>query len=64
MPPYLQLAVHLNHVYAGDVIFRKSDIYLVALLWKMICNLGDPMSIRHQYMCARTSLSGLYVRGI
>ena len=29
------------------VIFRKSDLYLVALLWKMICNLGDPMSLRH-----------------
>jgi len=23
------------------------DLYLVALLWKMICNLGDPMSLRH-----------------
>ena len=29
------------------VIFRKSDLYLVALLWKMICNLGDPTSLRH-----------------
>jgi len=29
------------------VIFRKSDLCLVALLWKMICNLGDPMSLRH-----------------
>jgi len=27
--------------------FRKSDVYLVALLSKMICNLGDPMSLRH-----------------
>jgi len=27
--------------------FRKSNLYLVALLWKMICNLGDPMSLRH-----------------
>ena len=27
--------------------FRKSDLYLVALLWKMICNLGDSMSLRH-----------------
>ena len=26
--------------------FRKSDLYLVALLWKMICNSGDPMSLR------------------
>ena len=25
----------------------KSDLYLVALLWKMICNLGDPMNLRH-----------------
>jgi len=24
----------------------KSDLYLVALLWKMICNLGDPTSLR------------------
>ena len=31
----------------GCAIFRKSDLYLVALLWKMICNLGDPMSHRH-----------------
>ena len=30
-----------------EVIFRKSDLYLVALLWKLICNLGDPMSLRH-----------------
>ena len=30
-----------------QVVFRKSDLYLVALLWKMICNLGDPMSLRH-----------------
>jgi len=28
-------------------MFRKSDLYLVALLWKMFCNLGDPMSLRH-----------------
>jgi len=28
-------------------IFRKRALYLVALLWKMICNLGDPMSLRH-----------------
>jgi len=48
-----------NHVYViqgGEdsqdplsllVIFCKSDLHLVALLWKMICNLEDPMSIRH-----------------
>ena len=29
------------------VIFRKSYLHLVALLWKMICNVGDPMSLRH-----------------
>ena len=28
-------------------IFRKSDLYLVALLWKTVCNLEDPMSLRH-----------------
>jgi len=28
-------------------MFRTSDLYLVALLWKMICNLGDPMCLRH-----------------
>jgi len=28
-------------------MFCKSDLYLVALLWKMMCNLGDPMSLRH-----------------
>ena len=27
------------------VHFRKSDLYLVALLWKMICNLGDSVSL-------------------
>ena len=30
-----------------QVIFRKSDVCLLALLSKMICNLGDPMSLRH-----------------
>ena len=30
-----------------QVIFRRSDLYLVALWWKVICNLGDPMSLRH-----------------
>ena len=30
-----------------QVVFRKSDLYLVAILWKMICNLKDPMSLRH-----------------
>ena len=30
-----------------QVIFRKSNLYLMALLWKIICNLGDPMSLRH-----------------
>jgi len=29
------------------VMFGKSDLYLVALLWKMFCILGDPMSLRH-----------------
>ena len=27
--------------------FRKKDLYLIELLWQMICNLGDPMSLRH-----------------
>jgi len=27
-------------------MFRKRALYLVALLWKMICNSGDPMSLR------------------
>jgi len=30
-----------------NFIFRKIDLYLVVLLWNMICNLGDPMSLRH-----------------
>ena len=30
-----------------QVISCKNDLYLVALLWKRICNLGDPMSLRH-----------------
>jgi len=28
-------------------LVRKSDLYLMVLLRKMICNLGDPMSLRH-----------------
>jgi len=39
------------HRLIGSLIFvghfRKSDLYLVALLWTGICNLGDPMSLRH-----------------
>ena len=30
-----------------QAIFRKSDIHLAALLWKMICKLRDPVSLRH-----------------
>ena len=30
-----------------QVIFLRSDLYLVALLWKTICNVRDPMSLRH-----------------
>ena len=47
----------MSHVWLGNVahmklqvIFRKRDLYLVALLWKMICNLGDPMSLRHPWL--------------
>ena len=51
------LCLHLDNQLQGgedsqdplslQVIFRKRALYLVALLWKMICNLGDPMSLRH-----------------
>ena len=27
--------------------YYSHHVYLMALLWKMICNLGDPMSLRH-----------------
>ena len=43
----------------------KVTYILVALLWKMICNLGDPISLRHPvaavglYLC----IMGLYVFG-
>ena len=37
-----------------QVIFRKSDRYLVALLWKIICNLGDPMSLCHPVLRGHT----------
>jgi len=37
----------------------KSYLYLVALLWKMICNLGDPMSLCHPV--ARYSISKVNV---
>jgi len=30
-----------------SLVFHERDLYLVALLWKMICNLGVPMSLRH-----------------
>ena len=30
-----------------SIIFRKIALYLVALLWKLICDLGDPMRLRH-----------------
>ena len=59
---YIYIYVHMN-LYAGrswiimcDVKRRntfighfkqKSPVYIVALLWRMICNLGDPMSLRH-----------------
>ena len=42
------------------VIFRKSDLHLVVLLWKMICILGDPMGLRHPV--ARRDVSCLNVR--
>ena len=29
----------------------------MALLWKMICNLGDPMSLRHPVVCTLETLS-------
>ena len=36
---------------------RKRALYLVALLLKMICNLGDPMSLRHpvSHVCIHES---------
>ena len=37
-----------------QVVFRKSDLYLVAVLWKMTCNLGDPISLRHPVHVAST----------
>ena len=52
----LCLPLSVQHIQRGEdsedplslqVILCKSDLYLVALLWKMICNLGDPMSLRH-----------------
>jgi len=27
--------------------FPQNDLYLVALLWKVICSIGDSMSLRH-----------------
>jgi len=48
-----------------QVIFRKSDLYLVALLWKMICNLGDPISLRHSVrsMCMQWLMEWLRLVG-
>jgi len=37
--------------------FRKSDLYLVALLWKIICKIRDPMSLRHSVLCNSISTS-------
>ena len=44
---YYRVAKTHRIPYLYRPFFRKSDLYLVALLWKMICNLGDPMSLRH-----------------
>ena len=46
----------------------KRDLYLVTLLWKMICNLGDPMSLRHPvwvfHQSANFSFLGGYVKDL
>jgi len=50
---YVTWLIHMTHSHISYILlciyisFRKSDLYVVALLWKMICNLGDPMSLRH-----------------
>ena len=36
----------------------------MALLWKMICNLGDPMSLRHPVVISSIHLSSPYMRGV
>jgi len=49
----------------GSLIFtkfsRKSDLYLVALLWKMICNSGDPMNNRHPVIWIPEIFSSLQI---
>ena len=44
--------IHLMTVMT-KFVFHKSDLYLVALLWKTICNLGDPMSLGHPVSSSR-----------
>ena len=39
------------------VICSKSDLYLVAPLWKMMCNFRDSMSLRHPIAWATLSRS-------
>ena len=43
------------HVYMCICVYiYLSWLYLVVFLWKTICNLGDPMSLRrpaHEYAC-------------
>ena len=36
----------------------------MALLWKMICNLGDPMSLRHPVVCNVVYQGPLYYASI
>jgi len=51
-----------EHNYRKSPIFRKSDLYLVGLLWKMICNLGDPMCLRPLVLECATMGSRLFWR--
>ena len=41
-----------------QVISRERDLYLVAVLWKMMCNFGDPMSLHHSvmYICIHVNI--------
>jgi len=36
----------------------------MALLWKMICNLGDPMSLRHLIQGLGSRAQSLYIESI
>ena len=62
---YVYQWIYIREIQGGEdsqdplslqVNFRKSDLFLAALLWKMICNLWDPMSLRYPVRESHTAI--------